>query len=359
MGRRPVLLVMGWAFLLGTLLVAVAAPAFEYAGSSSCAACHQEIFKAWKKTPHARMTRTPQEIPYLNAIPDAGFEGLRGQLKFVLGSHYVHRFVAEASGTLVVLPGIFDLHERQWLKARDFGWQKRYYLKQCAGCHTTGYTVPEETFIEIGVGCESCHGPGLTHVRTLSPEFIVNPAKLAPERREMLCESCHTSGVDTTGGYCFPVGYRPGEDLTPFFFGLTPKPGQTPDTFAGDETYNDRRRQWEFLQARLFLAKGLTCDYCQNFRNYKTENNSDYLTHSEYCLTCHRDRQDHPTENPGKNCVSCHAPMRTRDGKSFSIHDHKFCFQTPELTAPTGPPSTASESRPVNDPSPNPNHPGE
>jgi hypothetical protein len=247
----------------------------------------------------------------------------------------VHRFVAEASGTLVVLPRIFDRHEKKWLTIKDYGWHKRYWLKQCAGCHTTGFQAGSDTFIEPGVGCESCHGPALNHVRTGAKEFVVNPAKLDPDRREMVCESCHTSGVDNTGEYCFPIGYRPGEDLTKYFAGLTPKPGQDSTTFLGDETYADRRRQWDFLKSRLFLAKGLTCDYCQNFRNYKTNPGSDYLTHDQYCLTCHTDRENHPAASPGStvipgtNCTSCHAPMVTKSGEAFSIHDHKFCFECP------------------------------
>lgn len=302
---------------------------FEYAGSAACSACHLEIYEAWKKTPHSRMTRTPEQVSYFEDIPAEGFEVDKSKIKFVLGTHNVHRFVGESSGTLVILPRIFAIADRKWLKTRDYGWKKRFWHQQCIGCHSTGYSPQTETYVELGIGCEGCHGPALNHVRTQSPEFVVNPAKLPDDRREMVCASCHTSGVDVSGEYSFPVGFKPGDDLTRFYFGLTPKPGQDPSNFLGDETFEDRLRQWEFLKSRLFLAKGLTCDYCQNFRDYKTSSGSDFVTHEEYCLTCHTDRTDHPRKNPGTGCIGCHIPLRNAAGKKYSIHDHKFCFESP------------------------------
>ena len=98
------------------------------------------------------------------------------------------------------------------------------------------------------------------------------------------------------------------------------------ENFTGDETYEDRRRQWEFLQTRLFLASGLTCDYCQNFRNVKTPDAAEFLTHNQYCLTCHTDMHDHPEESPGTNCNVCHQPTRHLNG-NLSIHDHRYKFE--------------------------------
>jgi hypothetical protein len=298
----------------------------DYAGSKSCQTCHADIFDQWRLTPHARMTRKLIQVENQAEIPveELGFP--RDKIAWVLGSHYIHRFVAEASGTLVVLPKIWDRHEKKWLPVHDYGWKNRYWLKQCAGCHTTGFSSEDDSFVEAGVGCESCHGPALNHTRTGSKEFIRSIKSMPADRQEMICESCHTSGLDNSGEYHFPVGYRPGEDLTEFFSGLTPKPGQSPENFFGDETYADRRRQWDFLKSRFLLASGLTCDYCQNFRNIKTRDNSQFLSTDEYCLTCHTDMADHPEESPGTNCLVCHQPAKTASG-TISIHDHRFIFK--------------------------------
>ena len=298
----------------------------NYAGSESCKECHLDIYDQWKISPHARMTRRFRNIDNQKEIPVEELGVPREKIAWVLGSHYVHRFVAEASGTLVVLPKIWDLNKKEWLPVNDYGWRSRYWLKQCAGCHTTGFSAENDSFAEAGVGCEACHGPGLNHIRTRSPEYITSLKSMTPERQEMICTSCHTSGIDNSGQYNFPVGYRPGDNLMDFFSGLTPKPGQSPENFHGDETYEDRKRQWEFLKSRFFLATGLTCDYCQNFRDIKTENNSQYLTQDQYCLTCHADQKDHPPESPGTNCIVCHQPTRHLNGH-LSVHDHRFKFE--------------------------------
>ncbi len=297
----------------------------NFAGSEACKACHLDIYDEWKLTPHARMTRRFRHVENQAEIPVEELGVPREKIAWVLGSHYVHRFVAEASGTLVVLPKIWDVRGKKWLAVTDYGWRSRFWLKQCAGCHTTGFSAENDSFAEAGVGCEACHGPGINHVRTASPEYIMSIKNLTPERQEMICISCHTSGIDNSGQYHFPVGYRPGDDLTESFSGLTPKPGQTFENFSGDESYEDRKRQWEFLQSRLFLASGLTCDYCQNFRNVKTADSSPFLTHNQYCLTCHTDKLDHPEESPGTNCNVCHQPTRHLNG-NLSIHDHRYKF---------------------------------
>ncbi len=64
-------------------------------------------------------------------------------------------------------------------------------LKQCYGCHTTGYgrTGGFQNFEEtpdLGhVGCESCHGPGSMHVLTGDPVDITGKLNLD------VCQPCH------------------------------------------------------------------------------------------------------------------------------------------------------------------------
>ena len=66
---------------------------------------------------------------------------------------------------------------------------------------------------------------------------------------------CHTSHGQQL--YLqFSVSYRPGDDITKHFSGLTPKPGQTAENFSGDESYEDRLRQWTF-KAEATIGKRL------------------------------------------------------------------------------------------------------
>ncbi|NCB47037.1 hypothetical protein EOM81_08485 [bacterium] len=298
----------------------------NYVGSESCAKCHSDIYDEWKLSQHARMIRSVEEIKQTVPIPFNELEVSEDKIIMVLGSHYVHRFVAEHNGKAVVLPKIWDIRENRWLETYDYGWQSKEYTKECAGCHTTGFSAENECFTEPGVGCEACHGPGEKHIKTQNPKDIASRHSLSPEKLEMVCISCHTSGMDNSYTYSFPVSYRPGDDITKHFSGLTPKPGQTAENFSGDESYEDRLRQWTFLKPRLLLASGLTCDYCLNFRNVKKKNEGEYLTYNQYCMTCHSDKEDHPEQSPGTDCIVCHKPNRHLNG-SLSIHDHKFRFE--------------------------------
>jgi hypothetical protein len=65
-------------------------------------------------------------------------------------------------------------------------------IKGCYHCHTTGYGRPggfislEQTPSMKNAGCEACHGPGRTHIKTKSPLDIKRHI------RKEDCEGCHT-----------------------------------------------------------------------------------------------------------------------------------------------------------------------
>lgn len=72
----------------------------------------------------------------------------------------------------------------------------------CLQCHATGVQAIAGTqngyqkspWVEAGVGCESCHGPGARHVASGKKADIVNPASLDAKRRDSVCAQCHLSG---------------------------------------------------------------------------------------------------------------------------------------------------------------------
>jgi hypothetical protein len=80
---------------------------------------------------------------------------------------------------------------------------------ECVRCHSTsrGYDSSmasmgaEETLedyrLDEGVGCESCHGPGQTHIENPSKSNIVGLGETCPECIiEGICTSCHTPKWD-------------------------------------------------------------------------------------------------------------------------------------------------------------------
>lgn len=104
--------------------------ASEYVGADICVNCHREIHTAWSSSKHAKA---------IDPLKDAG----------------------------------------------------RQFDSDCVGCHTTGYR--EGGFVSMtatpkfaGVQCESCHGPGGTHVSTRKAADINGRPLTA------VCGKCHT-----------------------------------------------------------------------------------------------------------------------------------------------------------------------
>lgn len=113
------------------------APAFEtwdYASNDACVLCHAPAFEQWKTTDHAH-----------------------------------------ALATLIR--------------------KKRNHDAACLGCHSVGFLQPggtrsleTATTFFANVGCESCHGPGVGHVRSVDKKK--GTARKVPET---VCLGCHTA----------------------------------------------------------------------------------------------------------------------------------------------------------------------
>ncbi len=77
----------------------------------------------------------------------------------------------------------------------------------CLRCHVSGMRAPvkgtddlypKPAFLDAGVSCERCHGPGAAHITGAemmgAAGTIVNPSRLSPERRDAVCMQCHLEG---------------------------------------------------------------------------------------------------------------------------------------------------------------------
>lgn len=309
----------------------------DYVGSERCKECHEQIWSQWRLTLHATNFRDAKKDPaaILGVFKD-GEPFPKDDVLMTVGEHWTQRYLVQGKKELMVVPDTWSIQAGSWLKEGSFN---RPWLKYCAGCHVTALNPFDGTSHELGTGCEGCHGPGRMHAESSDQADIVNPAVLVESRRDMICESCHTAGHDRSGNFRYPVGFRPGDDLMRTYRGLVPKPGQDISNYQGDNTYEDRHRQFLFWVSRVNILVGVTCDVCSADRRAAVEmegKDPEYrLTSDEMCGTCHRDikknQRDHAGHEPAvAGCIDCHVPLLEESRARYSIHDHKFQFGEPK-----------------------------
>src|SRR5262249_23241964 len=144
-----------------------------------------------------------------------------------------------------------------------------------------------------GVTCESCHGPGASHVaaaksglREQSAGLIFNPAHLNPVDSVDFCGACHRTWQDVVGG------------------GLT-SIAEFNVRFAPYRLENSKC--WKQGDARI------TCVACHDPHQPLAH---DAASYDSRCFQCHVQKGAKKTaDHPGgacpvstKNCVSCHMP---------------------------------------------------
>src|ERR1700723_1542794 len=81
---------------------------------------------------------------------------------------------------------------------------------RCFGCHTTASSIAgrfDTSHLTPGVQCESCHGPGATHVSAMKlgkieqgRAAIFNPRRLNPTASVDFCGACHRTWADVILG---------------------------------------------------------------------------------------------------------------------------------------------------------------
>ncbi len=140
---------------------------------------------------------------------------------------------------------VVEYHAEGWFVSGTFGFGEGESPNPslsadalCFPCHTTGFdltlredggvdlsaTSGDGSWIEAGVGCERCHGPGSAHIASTladKPFTITRPDLLDPDRARDVCGQCHASVISEGTGLPYPFSTRlgffeAGETLTDY-----------------------------------------------------------------------------------------------------------------------------------------------
>ncbi|MEN8142492.1 MAG: multiheme c-type cytochrome, partial [Thermodesulfobacteriota bacterium] len=271
---------------LALLLMANPVGAAYYVGSDQCFKCHMEQFNEWQASGHpwkirevskARYAKLPlppgyawDDISYVigGAIRKARFIDLEG---YVITSA---KDGSEAKTQYNLLDGSWSFYHK--------GEKKPY---KCGPCHMTNYS-PEGnqdgrpgmigTWVEDGIGCEECHGPGSAHTKKPSK------ATIKVDKSAKGCGKCHQRGGIS--------------DTPPAKKGFIRHHEQINELYAGPHSDMDCV-QCHNPHQRAILTK----DACSKCHEGKA---------ASYKKTRHG--------KTGLGCISCHMPKATKSAVAFN-----------------------------------------
>lgn len=419
-------------------LSAKASDGAEYVGRAVCEKCHSDKVSAWSKSAHSKTHQTPSEssvaAPFDNTVRFTDDKKVKFNA-FISGDDFKvilfdlndesvsvtynvvrthggvahagkQRFHVKIGNSHFILPVQFnnrnidtDNPDAAWVSYNPERWYnddgtlrtpdpaKHSYEQNCEGCHATGLSVEKvgsefvSSSLEMGIGCEECHGPGSIHSDTGggNGNNIINPDFITIEGARQVCGQCHTRVVSKPGdnGANFETGYPAivdGNEIIPYesgkelneFISFTkldgkPTPGlwndDDKDTFGEDASENNHSKQhqqqaFDFSKSHHFTEVGLMCFNCHFAHGgdieaqLRFENDDNSL-----CLKCHPDKQEmgedvvngkvlnvhtkHPWDPSGSKasrCSGCHMPKTAKSAVFTDIHSHIFDIIEPPIS---------------------------
>lgn len=210
-----------------------------YVGADACRQCHAEVADQHRVHGHAhKLTQVQGEPPSFPEegmlagvpTPPEGFDW--SDIAYVIGGYTKKARFIDNNGYILVT-GVAGV-PTQWNLAHPANGTtpgfvayepdaeaEKPYAYSCFYCHTTGARPQDEdfpeyqenrpgfigTWLEPGVQCEECHGPGGNHFTTVAGEVVIDTSAIYTSATgEDTCGKCHTRGdnpgvIIAKGGY--------------------------------------------------------------------------------------------------------------------------------------------------------------
>ena len=420
-----------------------------YVTSESCRACHPNEYASWHMSYHRTMTQyaspeslkanfnhpplthlgqaieleqvgdeywvemvdpdwTARKLANPNLYPDqSSGPRVRRRIGMVTGSHSMQVFwVPGEQGNLQhVFPYSYLFESERWVPFKDTFLRDpempiptQLWNMNCISCHATaGQTrsdfqqrTVDTRAAELGIACESCHGPAEEHVafyRNPLSRFqadregavdptIANPAKMDAVRSSMVCGQCHGIGWVTDPVEANREGfrYRPGgelnqnrklvrvvhkEDQAHLRQALGQNPRFLYDRYWSDGMVRVSGRDYTgMMEAPCHQNGELSCLSCHDLHHdapdskealmWRNDQLTEHGASNEACLQCHESfRVDvaahthHPEGSAGSHCYNCHMPHTTY-GLLKAIRSHHIDNPSVQSSLDTGRPNACN-----------------
>ncbi len=255
---------------------------------------------------------------------ELAFEGGSLSVDYFIGSGSAGRsFVHEKDGYLFELPVTWYAQRQLWDASPGYEKDIEIRLNRavepgCLLCHTsrvrpvlgTINRYGDPPFLENGVGCERCHGPGSEHARAPLENHMVNPETLDPERRDAVCAQCHLSGEARIEkpGHRF-AEFQAGDRLSDFATYLVADVG--PGKGRSDLKVTSHVERLAASACKRASGDKLWCGSCH-------EPHANANKTQAACLGCHE-----AAHHKAEICASCHMPKSpTQDAGHNVMTDH-------------------------------------
>lgn len=416
-----------------------------YVSSDACQSCHSDQYESWHQSFHRTMTQvaSPETVlgdfnhvtlqvdgetfqleqrgeEYWVEMVDpnwkndqakarAGMAGYRVQdpskaprvwkrIGMLTGSHHFQAYWVPSlfGNAQFAFPFAWLIPEKRWVPRKDTFIRdpdapspSQVWNMNCIQCHVTGgqpghhptTKITHSIVGELSIGCESCHGPGETHVTanqdplhrylahfsTKPDKTIVHPKHLSTKQQTQVCGQCHGMKwmIDYTGWTQAGAKYRPGDDLEttaplirPAHFEEQP---WLPEGFKKDHDFlsgafwADGRirvtgREYNGLVETACHTNGpMTCLSCHSIHQSKPVNQvAQGMDGNQACLQCHPKiganltaHTHHGVNSSGSQCYNCHMPYATY-GLLKAVRNHYIDSPDVKTTLTTGRPNACN-----------------
>jgi tetratricopeptide (TPR) repeat protein len=378
-----------------------------FMGSLKCAECHDKEYETWKGSHHDNAMDVASDKTVLGDFNNAMFnnngvitrfykkgarffvhtQGDEGKMKEYEITHTFGFFPLQQylipfnGGRLQCLPIAWDAREKRWYdlnqgtKINPDDWL--YWTKagqnwngMCAECHSTNlkknFNIKSNTYnttwTDIDVGCESCHGPGFSHViwaetpdmgraDVYNYNLKVKTSDISSKELVNQCAPCHSRRA-ILGDYTHSE---------PDLLDVMLPSLLTPELYYNDGQILEEVYEYgSFTQSKMY-HRDVKCSDCHDVHSIKPIKKG-----NELCLTCHRAKEydtfnHHFHKKKGENgdpikshdgsilfdvgtgseCTNCHMP-----GKNYMVIDyrldHSLRVPRPDLSEKTGAPNACN-----------------